>query len=147
MKQGTLPEIVPMRIFVLNSWFCEEYSSSGGNNSFYWGVELRHVMEMQETVIIWESIKLASLVLIWISWVVTLWRKILTIFEDMRNMVYEKKLCISRVVVPYEDTWPLEKIMIFHGVDFGQSKYEFCLDMWDTPRIWRDEVLLDIKEV
>jgi hypothetical protein len=32
-------------------------------------------------------------------------------------------------------------------VDFGQYKYEFYLDMWDTPRMWRDEVLLDIKEV
>ena len=32
----------------------------------YRGVELMHVMEMQEVVIIWESIKLASLVLIWI---------------------------------------------------------------------------------
>ena len=53
---------------------------------------------------------------------------------------YEKcglwmNLCILRVVVPCEDTWPLEKIMIFHGVDFGQNKYEFCLDMWDTPII------------
>ena len=63
---------------------------------------------MQEIVIIWESIKLASLVLIWILWVVTLWRKILTIFEDMRNMVYGR-LCILKVVVPREETWPLEK--------------------------------------
>ena len=46
-----------------------------------------------------------------------------------------------------EDPWPLEKKMIFHGVDFGQNKYEFYLDMLDTPRIWRDEVLLDVKEV
>ena len=35
--------------------------------------------------------------------------------------------------------------MKFHGVDYGQNKYEFYLDMWYTPRIWRDEVLLDIK--
>ena len=38
---------------------------------------------------------------------------------------------------------PLEKIMIFHGVDFRQNKYEFYLDMWDTPRIGRETVLLD----
>ena len=43
---------------------------------------------------------------------------------------------ILRVVVPCEDTKPLEKMMmIFHEVDFGQNKNEFCLDMWDTPRI------------
>ena len=41
----------------------------------------------------------------------------------------------------------MEKIMILHGVDFGQNKYEFYLDMLDTPRICRDEVLFDIKEV
>ena len=63
---------------------------------------------MQEIVIIWESIKLASLVLIWILWVVTLWRIFFTIFEDMRNMVYGR-LCILKVVVPCEETWPLEK--------------------------------------
>ena len=57
-----------------------------------------------------------------------------------------KKRCILRVVVPCEDTWHLEK-MTFPEVDFGQNKYEFCLDMWDTPRVWRDEVLLDIKVV
>ena len=39
------------------------------------------------------------------------------------------------------------KDMMFHEVDYGQNKYEFYLDMWDTPRVWRDEVLLDIKEV
>ena len=71
-------------------------------------------------------------------------------FDHFRG--YEKygvwmNLCISRVVVPYEDTWRLERIMIFHGVDFGQNKYEFYLDMLDTPRIWRDQVLLDVKEV
>ena len=54
---------------------------------------------------------------------------------------------ILRVVVPCEDTKPLEKMMIFHEVDFRQNKKEFCLDMWGIPGIWRDEVLLDIKEV
>ena len=54
---------------------------------------------------------------------------------------------ILGVVVPYEGTWPLVKIMIFHGVDFGQNKYEFYLDMLDTPRIWGYGVLLDVKEV
>ena len=42
---------------------------------------------------------------------------------------------ILRVVVPYEEILPLERIMIFHGVDFGQNKHEFYLDMWDTPRV------------
>ena len=37
--------------------------------------------------------------------------------------------------------------MIFHEVDFEQNKYEFYLDMLDTPRIWGYGVLLDIKEV
>ena len=37
--------------------------------------------------------------------------------------------------------------MIFHEVDFGQNKYEFYLDMLDTPRIWGYGVLLDVKEV
>ena len=53
-------------------------------------------------------------------------------FDHFRG--YEKyglwmSLCISRVV------GPLEKIMIFHEVDYRQNKYEFYLDMWDTPRI------------
>ena len=46
-----------------------------------------------------------------------------------------------------ENPWSQIKKMVFHEVDFGQNKYEFCLDMWDTPRVGRDEVLLDIKEV
>ena len=50
MKQGTLPEIVPMRILVLNSGDCEKYSSSG--NIYYIIEVLRHVMEIQEIVII-----------------------------------------------------------------------------------------------
>ena len=29
----------------------------------------------------------------------------------------------------------LEKIMIFHRVDFGQNKNECCLDVWDIPRV------------
>ena len=37
--------------------------------------------------------------------------------------------------------------MIFHEVDFEQNKYEFYLDMLDTPRIWGYGVLLDVKEV
>ena len=61
-------------------------------------------------------------------------------------MVYGR-LCILKVVVPYEETWPLEKVMIFHEVDFEQNKYEFYLDMLDTPRIWGYGVLLDVKEV
>ena len=61
-------------------------------------------------------------------------------------MVYGK-LCILKVVVPCEETWPLEKVMIFHEVDFEQNKYEFYLDMLDTPRIWGYGVLSDAKEV
>ena len=61
-------------------------------------------------------------------------------------MVYGR-LCILRVVVPCEETWPLEKVMIFHEVDFEQNKYEFYLDMLYTPRIWGYGVLLDVKEV
>ena len=61
-------------------------------------------------------------------------------------MVYGR-LCILKVVVPCEETWPLEKVMIFHEVDFEQNKYEFYLDMLDTPRIWGYGVLLDVKEV
>ena len=30
---------------------------------------------------------------------------------------------------------PWKKVMIFHEVDFEQNKYEFYLDMFDTPRI------------
>ena len=37
--------------------------------------------------------------------------------------------------------------MIFHEVDSEQNKYEFYLDMLDTPRIWGYGVLLDVKEV
>ena len=46
-----------------------------------------------------------------------------------------------------ENPWPLEKKMIFHEVDYRRNKYEFYLDMWDIPRVWRDEVLLEVKEV
>ena len=71
-------------------------------------------------------------------------------FEHFRG--YEKyglwtNLCISRVVVSCEGAGPPERIMIFHEVDYGQNKYEFYLNMWDTPRVWREEVLLNIKEV
>ena len=86
MEQGTLPEIVPKRRrLVINSWVCNIRTVVVVVVTIllYWGVELRHITEMQEIVIIWESMKLA---VIWILWVVTLWRKILTIFEDMRNM-------------------------------------------------------------
>ena len=42
---------------------------------------------------------------------------------------------------------PWKKVMIFHEVDFEQNKYEFYVDMLDTPRIWGYGVLLDVKEV
>ena len=54
---------------------------------------------------------------------------------------------ILRVVVPGEDTWPMERIMIFHGVEFGPNKLEFCFDMKATPRVWRNVVILDLKGV
>ena len=44
-----------------------------------------------------------------------------------------------------ENPWPLEKKMIFYEVDYGKYKYEFCLDMWDTPRVWMNEVLFGYK--
>ena len=49
-------------------------------------------------------------------------------------MVYGR-LCILKVVVPREELDPWKKVMIFHEVDFEQNKYEFYLDMFDTPRI------------
>ena len=91
-------------------------------------------MEKQKIVIIGESIKLASLVKIWVLWVVTLWRRILAILRIWEIWSMED-LCILRVVVPCKNRWPLEKIRILHWVDFGQNEYEFCLDMCDAPRV------------
>ena len=134
MKHGTLPEIVPRRRLVINSWVCEKYSSSNWNNSFVlrcWVVACNGNAGDCNN---WRINKVSIVSTDWILWVVTLWRKILTIFEDMRNMVYGR-LCILRVVVPCKNHWPLEKIRILHWVDFGQNEYEFCLDMCDAPRV------------
>ena len=68
-------------------------------------------------------------------------------FDHFRG--YEKyglrmNLCISRVVVPCEDPCPLEKIMIFHEVDYGRNKYEFYLNKWEYPKSMER---FDMKEV
>ena len=56
-------------------------------------------------------------------------------FRGYEKYVLWMNFCILRVVVPCEDTLPLEKIMISHGVDYRQNKFEFYLDMSGTPRI------------
>ena len=83
--------------------------------------------------------KVASLVLIWILWVVTLWRRILAILRIWEIWSMED-LCILRVVVPCKNHWPLEKIRILHWVDFGQ-KWIWVLSryVWYPKSVW-DEV-------
>ena len=130
MEQGTLLENAPRRRkLVLYSWVCNKRNGV---------VEVRTFSFISrcwvEIVINWQWIKLASLVLIWILWVVTLWRRILAILRIWEIWSMED-LCILRVVVPCKNRWPLEKIRILHWVDFEQNEYEFCLDMCDTPRV------------
>ena len=148
MKLGTLPEIVPRRRrLVIISCVCEKYSSSSGNNSFILRCWVEACNGNAGDCNNWRINKV-SIVGTDMDFITCYSMK--KDFDHFRG--YEKyglwmNLCILRVVVPCEDTWPLEKIMIFHKVDFGQNKDEFYLDMWDTPRMWRDEVLLDIKVV
>ena len=141
MKHDTLQEIVPRRRrLVPNSWVSNKRNVVVvvGTILLYRCAELRHVMEMQEIVILGESIKLASLELIGF-YELLLYEEIGRPFSRTWEIWSMEDLCILRVVVPCEETWPLEKIMIFHGVDLGQNKYEFYLDMWDIPRVWREE--------
>ena len=86
-------------------------------------------MEIQEIVVIGESIKLSSLVLVWIFMSCYTMKKDFDHFRGYEKYGLWMSLCILRVVVPCEDTLPLERSMIFHEVDFGQNKYEFYLDM------------------
>ena len=149
MKQGTLPEIVPKRRrLVLNSWVCnkrnvvvvgtflllvrcwvEAWNGSVGDCN---------TLRINKVSIVGTDLDFMSCYSM---------KKVFDHFRGYEKYGLWKNLCISRVVVPCEDPWRLEKIMRFHGVDLGQNKYEFYLDMWDIPRVWRDEVLLDIKEV
>ena len=148
MKRDTLPEIVPMRrrhlckIVVSKKKYS---SSSSGNNSFilkYW------VEACKGNAGDCNNLGINKVSIVGTDMDVMSSYSMKKDFDPFRGKYgLWMNLCISRVIVPCEDTWPLEKIMIFHEVDFRQNKYEFYLDMWDTPRVWRDEVLLVIKEV
>ena len=137
MEQGTLPENAPRRRkLVLDSWVCNKRNGVVEVRTFSFILrcwvetcngEARDCKHLRMN-------KVASLVLIWILWVVTLWRRILAILRIWEIWSMED-LCILRVVVPCKNPWPLEKIRILHWVDFGQNEYEFCLDMCDTPRL------------
>ena len=35
--------------------------------------------------------------------------------------------------------------MMFHRVDLGQNKYEFCLDMLDTPKSMKERSIIGYK--
>ena len=124
MKQGTLPENAPRRRKpVLGSWVCNRSNGVVEVRTFSWGVELGHVMEKREIVINWEWIKLASLVLIWILWVVTLWRRILAILRIWEIWSMED-LYILRVVVPCNEL-RTKWIRVL-------SRYVWCpKSMWD----------------
>ena len=137
MKQGTLPEIVPRRRrLALNSWVSNKRNVVVvvGTILLHWGVGLRHVMEIQEIVILWESIKLVSWVLI-AFYELLIYEERFWPFSRIWEIWSMEDWSILRVVVPSEEIWPLDRIMIFHGVDFGQNEYKFCLDMCDTPRV------------
>ena len=67
--------------------------------------------------------------------------------HDVFHVSQLKKFHAVMADIPLWGRLTLERIIIFHEVDFGQNKYELCLDMWGVPRVWMDEVLLDIKEV
>ena len=142
MKQGTLTEIVPRRRrLVIISCVCEKYSSSG-NNSFVSRCWVETCNGKARDCNHWGINKVSI-----IGTDLDSMKKDSDHFRGHEKYGLWMNLCNSRLVVPCEDPWPLEKIMIFHGVDFGLHKYKFYLDMWDTPGIWRDEVLLDIKEI
>ena len=79
--------------------------------------------------------KLASLVLIWIFMSCYSKKKDFDHFRGYEKYGLWMSLYISRVVVPCEGFDPWKRIRIFHEVDFGQNKYEFYHDMWDTPRV------------
>ena len=148
MKQGTLPEIVPRRRrLAIISCVCKKYSSSSGNISFILRCWVEACNGNAGGCNNWRINKVSPVGTDLDFMSCYSMKKDFDHFRGYEKYGLWKNSCISRVVVPCEDIWPLEKIMIFHGVDFGQNEYEFYLDMWDARRIWRDGVLLDIEEV
>ena len=148
MEQGTLPEnALRRRKLVLDNWVCNKRNVVVvvRTSLLYLGVELRHVMEIQEILVIGESIKLSSLVLIWIFMSCYSMKKDFWPFSRIWEIWSMEDWSILRVVVPYEEISPLERIMIFHGVDFGLNKYEFYLDMLDTPKSMKGGRIIGCK--
>ena len=126
MEQGTLPENAPRRRkLVLDSWVCNKRNGVVEVRTFSFILrcwvetcngEARDLNHLRMN-------KVASLVLIWILWVVTLWRRILTILR-IREIWSMEDLCILRVVVPcngFRTKW----IRVL-------SRYVWCpKSMWD----------------
>ena len=67
-------------------------------------------------------------------------------YEDMRNMVYGRFVHFKGGSTLWGDLTP-GKDNDIPRMGFRLNKYEFYLDMLDTPRIWGYGVLLDVKDV
>ena len=52
------------------------------------------------------------------------------------------------MVKPCVNTRPMERKMLFHiKLEFGQMSWSFVLVMMVAPRVGRNEVILDLKEM
>ena len=55
--------------------------------------------------------------------------------HDVFHVSQLKKCHAEMADIPLRDTVPLERIMMFHEVEYGLHKYKFFyLGMWDIPR-------------